>query len=207
MKIQNKIGIVGGTFNPIHLGHLLLAEAARETFNLDRVLFIPSGNSYMKDAKQILDGNNRLHLVELAVRGNPFFEVSAMEIERMGETYTCDTLKILKQKYPETEFYFIVGADSLFHMQKWKNPEIIFQSCHVAAAVRDNMDLSAVKQKAQELQKQYHASVFPVSLGQIDISSTMIRDRIRQHRSIRYMVPASVLQYIEEKHFYQSEQA
>ena len=127
--MEKKVGIMGGTFNPIHNGHLLLAESAREAFGLDEILFMPSGNSYMKDAASILDGKTRAHMTELAIEGNPFFRLSRMELERKGPTYTCDTLSQLKRQEGACQYFFIMGADNLFILEKWKDVEYIFQNC------------------------------------------------------------------------------
>lgn len=105
---------MGGTFNPIHQGHLILAEQAREYCELDEVLFVPSGNSYMKDSDEILDGKTRISMTALAIEDNPFFALSSMEVEREGATYTCETIRELIGTQPRAEYYFILGADALF---------------------------------------------------------------------------------------------
>ena len=123
-----KIGILGGTFNPIHIGHLLLAEQAYEEYHLDQILFMPSGVSYFKDCQMsILSGKMRSDMVSLAIQGNSHFAMSDMEIKRSGNTYTCDTMLELRQEYSEdTLFYFIIGADTLYSMKKWKDVQIVF---------------------------------------------------------------------------------
>ena len=131
-----KIGIMGGTFNPVHYGHLLLAESAREVFELDKVLFMPSGDSYMKDASSILHGETRMQMLKLAIDGNPYFEISRIELDRTGPTYTCDTLAQLQQQNSEDTYYFIMGADSLLMLESWKDPEYVLRNCTIAAAVR-----------------------------------------------------------------------
>ena len=131
---MSKIGILGGTFNPIHNGHLLLAEQARCFYGLDQVLFIPSGCSYMKRQEEILPGEIRFQMVQLAIADNPYFCVSDMEIVREGNSYTCETITRLHAQYPEDELYYIVGADTLFQMEFWKNPEQIFTQCICADA-------------------------------------------------------------------------
>ena len=129
---MSKIGILGGTFNPIHNGHLLLAEQARCFYGLDQVLFIPSGCSYMKRQEEILPGEIRFQMVQLAIADNPYFCASDMEIVREGNSYTCETITRLHAQYPEDELYYIVGADTLFQMEFWKNPEQIFTQCITA---------------------------------------------------------------------------
>lgn len=201
-EIKRRIGIMGGTFNPIHIGHLLLAENARDNFALNEILFIPSGHSYMKDESQITDKNLRLAMTALAIEDNPFFSLSAIEVERAGNTYTYETLTLLKKQNPETEYYFIVGADSLFSMESWKHSEIIFDSCIVLAAVREDKNQSDLLGQIAYLESKYKACIRQISLKEIDISSTDIRHRIAQRKSIRYMVPDKVISFIEENHLY-----
>ena len=193
---HEKIGIMGGTFNPIHTGHLLLAQAALEEAALDSVCFLPSGVSYLKPEDTVLDARDRLKLTELAVLDNPKFTVSDMEIKRSGNTYTCDTLQQLKREQPQNSFYFILGADCLFSMENWYHPEEIFSSCTILAAVRDNLKLSDLEEKADLLRKRFGADISLLHLPRIDISSTDIRERIKTGKSIRYMVPDSVCEYI-----------
>lgn len=199
---HRKIGIMGGTFNPIHTGHLLLAQAALEEAELDRVCFMPSGVSYLKCEDTVLDAEHRLRLTELAVFNNPNFTVSDMEIKRSGNTYTSDTLKQLKAEQPENSFYFILGADCLYSMETWYRPEEIFSSCTILAAVRDNLDLSDLEEKAASLRKRFDAEIFLLHLPRIDISSTDIRERIKAGKSIRYMVPDAVRDYILQNDLY-----
>lgn len=126
MKPLKKIGIMGGTFNPIHIGHLIIAEKAREQFGLDHVLFMPSGMPYMKDCREVLPGKTRTKMTELAIQSNLFFAISTIEVEREGRTYTYETLEYLRTQNPDTEYYFILGADSLWKIEEWKHPERIF---------------------------------------------------------------------------------
>lgn len=201
-EVKRRIGIMGGTFNPIHIGHLLLAENARDNFALKEILFIPSGHSYMKEESLITDKNLRLQMTALAIEDNPFFSLSAIEVEREGNTYTYETLTLLKKQNPETEYYFIVGADSLFSMENWKHPEVIFDSCIVLAAVREDKDQTDLLRQIAYLESKYKACIRQISLKEIDISSTDIRRRIAQRKSIRYMVPDKVISFIEENHLY-----
>lgn len=199
---HRKIGIMGGTFNPIHTGHLLLAQEALEEAKLTQVCFLPSGISYLKQDDNVLDAKYRLCMTELAILGNPDFTVSDMEIKRSGNTYTCDTLKQLKEEQPGTIFYFIVGADSLFSMETWYHPEEVFSSCNILAAVRDNVGLSDLEEKAEQLRSRFDAEITLLTLPRIDISSTDIRERVKVGKSIRYMVPDTVHDYILQNNFY-----
>ena len=202
--MEKKVGIMGGTFNPIHNGNLLLAESAREAFGLDEILFMPSGNSYMKDAASILDGKTRAHMTELAIEGNPFFRLSRMELERKGPTYTCDTLSQLKRQEGACQYFFIMGADNLFILEKWKDVEYIFQNCVIAVAARGDEPDGEIGRKAELLKKRYQADIRLLSERRIDISSLEIRERLQKGQSVRYLLPDSVLAYIAREGLYQS---
>ena len=197
-----KIGIMGGTFNPIHIGHLLLAENAKDNFALDEILFIPSGCSYMKKTSEVADRQTRYEMTRLAIADNPSFSISDIEVKREGNTYTYETLLQLKEQQPETEFYFIVGADSLFSMETWKKPEIIFENCILLAAVRDDKKRKDLEAQILYLKEKFHARIHPISMQEISISSTDIRNRIKEQRSVRYMVPEQVVSYIKEHQLY-----
>lgn len=197
-----KTGIMGGTFNPIHMGHLIMAEAARETCGLEKIIFMPSGNPYMKNAASILDGRLRAKMVELAIYDHPRFTLSMLEVEREGATYTCDTLKTLKEMHPEEEYYFILGADSLFSIETWYKPEMIFHDCVIVAACRGEESLLEIQKKAEELQDRYGAEIILLPERRIDLSSSEIRERLKAGRSVRYMIPEKVLKYIEDNSLY-----
>ena len=201
------VGMMGGTFNPVHNGHLLLAEMAREALGLDRIIFMPSGNSYMKDASAILDGQIRAHMTRLAIEGNPCFSFSARELEREGPTYTCDTLAGLRAENPDIRYYLILGADNLFILEKWRNPEFIFQNCAIAAAMRvegggKKEAPNTVEGMAAHLRQKYQADIRLLPGRRIDLSSTEIRTRLREGRSVRYMLPENVLEFINKNGLY-----
>ena len=202
---MKKIGYLGGTFDPIHIGHLMLAEWAICAADLEEVWFIPTGQSYMKTDHYVLPGAERLHMVELAVEGNSKLKCLDMEILRQGYTYTYETVEELKSQYPDTEFYFIQGADCLFALDSWKNPDRILKSCTVLAAVRGDADLSCLGPKRQELLSKYGGNIILLPFMQLSISSSEIRERVLEGKSIRYMVPDGVLKYIEDKGFYREE--
>ncbi len=199
---SKKVGIIGGTFNPIHLGHLLLAEWAKEKMALDEVLFIPTGNSYMKKNAPILPGKERLNMVNLAINNRTDFTSSDIEIKRSGNTYTYETLEFLKKMNPNTMYYFIAGADCLFSIEQWVHPEKIFENCTLIVATRSDMSLEKLEQKAEELKKNYQGEIHLISFLNIDISSSNIRERLLEGKSIRYMVPDDVITYINEQKFY-----
>lgn len=199
---MRKIGVMGGTFDPIHVGHLMLAEWARSAAGLEEVWIMPTGQSYLKADRQVLPGAERLHMAELAAADNELLKCIDLEIQREGYTYTYETMEQLKAEHPDTEFFFIQGADCLFTMENWKYPERIFESCTVLAAVRGNADLEALEDKRQELTGKYGGNIVLLPFMQLSISSSEIRDRIKEGLSVRYMVPDRVLEYIEKRGFY-----
>lgn len=200
--VKQKVGIMGGTFNPPHIGHLLLAQWAMEECGLNKVLFIPTGTPYMKQRSEIADSFKRLEMVRLAIQGSPQFFVSDIEVAREGATYTCDTLEQLCQANPETEFYFIMGADCLFSIENWHEPERIFAACKVIAAARNASPMEKLEEKRLELIRRYHAEIVLIKFPEMDISSTMIRRRVKEGKNIRYMVPDAVMEYIEQNRLY-----
>lgn len=199
---MKKTGIMGGTFDPIHYGHLLLAEQTREALNLDEVLFIPSGNPYMKNASHVLDRKIRLEMTALAIEGHPYFRLSSIETDKEGPTYTFETLASLCKENPDCRYYFIVGADSLGSMETWKNPKQIFKSCSIAAAVRGEQTESMIRETAEGLSRKYQADIHILPSRFVDISSSEIRERVRAGKSIRYMLPERVLEYIDVHQLY-----
>lgn len=199
---MQKIGVMGGTFDPIHMGHLMLAEWAIDAAGLDQVWIIPTGQSYMKADRQILPGSERLHMAELAVEGNDRLQCLDIEIERGGYTYSYETMEQLKSLYPEDHFYFIEGADCLYSMENWKYPERLLASCTILAAMRGDAVLQELEIKKTELLNRFDGSIQLMPFMQMSISSTEIRERLKQGKSVRYMVPDKVLMYILEKGFY-----
>lgn len=203
MDCRKKVGIMGGTFNPIHLGHMLVAENAYETFGLDEILFVPSGIPYMKE--DVLDAKTRITMTGIAIEDNSHFALSTIEVERDGNSYSYETIRDLKAANPNVEYYFIVGADSLFKMDKWKCPEKIFKEVTILVAKRLGNDGPELDEKIKELTEKYDAYIRMLPINCVDISSTNIRDKVRKHQSIRYMVHYRVIEYIEKNHIYWSE--
>ena len=202
MRIR-KIGILGGTFNPIHYGHLIIGEQALDEFGLDKVIFMPSGVSYLKRNLSMPGPEVRYEMTALGIEGNPFFSVSDMEIKRGGNTYTADTIDELNRLMPDTELMFITGADALHEMKKWVEPERIFRGCTVITSVRDNESPEEVMKDIAFYKEKYGAKIELLHTTNIDISSSMIREHVRQKRSIRYYVPENVRSYILEHSLYE----
>ena len=199
---MSKIGILGGTFNPIHVGHLLLAQYAYEFAYLDEVWIMPTGFSYLKKDDPVPSGEIRLEMVQRAVEDIPYMFPSDVEIKRKGCTYTYETLEYLHQTYPQHEFFFIIGADCLFTMEKWKNIQALFDQCTVIAALRGNVSEENMEQKRLELVNRFQAKIMLMPFKQLDISSTEIRERIKDKKSVRFLVPDGVLQFISEHNLY-----
>ncbi|MCD7763856.1 MAG: nicotinate-nucleotide adenylyltransferase [Lachnospiraceae bacterium] len=204
MKEENhKKGIMGGTFDPIHNGHLMLAESALKQFELDDILFLPAGNPPHKQGRHDgADAEQRLAMVRLAISGHPHFILDDEEMHRHGLTYTRDTLLRLKAKEPDTEYYFIIGADSLMAFDTWYQPEDICKYCSLIVAGRDGADESILRQKTEKLRREFHASIFFLDAPKVNISSTSLRSLCREKRPIRDFVPDAVAGYIEEHGIY-----
>lgn len=202
MKKQ-RIGILGGTFDPIHHGHLVVAEASREKFQLDRVLFVPAGIPPHKKPDTVTDFWHRYLMVSLAVLANPCFEVSRLEYERGGITYTVDTMRQLRQIFgSSTALYFITGADTILEIFGWKKPEELLTLCNFIVATRPGYDLHLVEKVLGEY---YQTAVFPLKMPQLGVSSSDIRRRVRDGRSIKYLVPEAVEAYICREGLYLDE--
>lgn len=202
MKSGKRIGIMGGTFNPIHNGHLLLAKNAQKQVLLDQVLFMPSGNSYMK--RNVLETQKRVAMVALAIERYPDFELSLIEAQKSGNTYTYETLECLKTANPDTQYYFIIGADILFQIEQWRNPKQIFQMAVLVCAVRNDYDFNMIQEKGNDLAAS-GANIIYLNMPKLDVSSTDIRAKVKSNLSISDLVPPEVAQYIEQEHLYYEE--
>lgn len=199
-----KIGIMGGTFDPIHNGHLLLGRQAYQEYRLDQVWFMPCGQPPHKKDHKITEADKRCEMTELAIANNPNFILSKIEANRKGNTYTAQTLDILHKEYPEHTFYFIIGADSLFEIGGWYKPELILHSATLLVANRsyDKAGLSVVDQ-IRLLKKVYGAKICLLHCERIDISSADLRHMYANGESLAPYVPESVENYIRLHHLYQ----
>lgn len=187
---RKRVGIYGGTFNPIHNAHLLVADQAGKALCLDRVLFMPDYQPPHVDHKSAIAAEDRVNMIRLAIADNSFFGLELDEINRKGVSYTYDTIKRLKNRHPDTDFYFIIGGDMVDYLPKW----------HKIGALAKMVQFVGVRRpKANNISKY---PVIWVDVPQVDFSSTDIRKRIEDGRSIRYMVPSAVEDYIEEHHLY-----
>ena len=199
---QKKIGILGGSFDPIHQGHLNIAESAREEFSLDEVWFIPAGHSPNKEESSMSAAGVRAEMTALALKDYPYFKMSSMEIESEETSYTYRTLTKLCARYPNVKFYFIMGADSLDYLERWMHPEIICQKAVLLTAVRDYMDLAVIEQKIKELKQLFEAEIYPVYGGRTDISSSGLRRELAHATAKPTMLPQAVWEYICEHSLY-----
>ncbi|MFA5523925.1 MAG: nicotinate-nucleotide adenylyltransferase [Tissierellales bacterium] len=198
-----KYGIMGGTFDPIHVGHLVIAEEIRCKFKLDKVIFIPAGNPPHKDSSRITSGEHRLQMTLLATISNPFFDVSTIELEKEEITYTIDTIKEFRTSCMDTaEFYFITGADSLLELSTWKDVDQLLSMCKFVAATRPGFQLEKIETKVRELESKYNKGIYTVSVPALQISSTDIRKRIKEGRAVKYLLPESVESYIIKHKLY-----
>jgi len=193
------MGVFGGAFNPIHTAHLVVAEEVRQQMHLDKILFIPYSNPPHKQADQLLEDKHRLNMINLAIQDNEYFESSACEIKR-GKTsinYTVDTLLQLHEAYSkeQVKFYLIIGIDNLIELDSWKDPEKLFTLSEVVVINRPGYLI-------QSVQNEYHRKVTFVPAPHVDISSSDIRQRIKEKRSIKYLVPLAVEKYILENKLY-----
>ena len=187
---RKRIGIYGGTFNPVHNAHLLAADQVGKTLLLNKVLFMPDMIPPHVDHKEAIDAEDRVNMLQLAIEDNPLFGIEMAEIERGGISYTYDTMKYLKEKHPDTDYYFIIGGDMVDYLPKW----------HEIDKLVKLVNFVGVRRPGAQNDSQY--PVIWVDVPGVDFSSTDIRDRIKQGRSIRYMVPDKVAEYIKEHQLY-----
>lgn len=203
IKKIRKIGIMGGTFDPIHIGHLILGENAFLQFGLDEVLFMPSGNPpHKRDRRGRASTMQRVEMVQKAIGPNTHFALSLAETHEEGYTYTKETLERLKAENPDTEYYFIIGADSLFSFENWREPEKICSLCTLVAAVRNHISGEEMDAQIRYLREKLGARILKLDTPNIDISSGTIRRWLSLEKSIRYYVPDEVIRYIEEHGLY-----
>ncbi len=194
-----RIGILGGTFDPIHYGHLFIAEEARARFRLNNVVFIPNGQPPHKNGAEITPARHRFAMTQTGIAGNPHFLCSPIEVQRAGVSYTVDTLAALREMYPEAELFYITGVDAVAEILTWKRHADVIRMATFLAATRPGFDLKTLKEK---LPQEYLARVLLIGSTYLGISSTDIRDRVRQNLPARYLTPDSVLKYIYKNQLY-----
>ena len=201
-----RIGILGGTFDPPHLGHLLIAETARAALGLESVLFIPAGEPWLKSGQRITPATHRLRMVQLAVADNPDFCVCDCEVRRSGASYTVDTLRELRGAYPDSaEWYFIVGSDVLDQFHLWKEPEGILELCRLAVIERPGGPDDGVAALAERFPDAVASgAVVTVAGPRVDFSASELRRILAEGQSVRYQVPDAVAEYIKRHDLYRN---
>lgn len=198
-----RIGVYGGTFDPVHLGHLILAETCREQARLDRVIFIPAGLPPHKQDREFSPGNARAEMLEFAIAGHAEFSVDRSEIKRSGPSYTVETLRSLRQDHPNDELFLLMGADSLAEFPLWKEPREIATLASLIVVNRGSQSPPDLAGLIPHLGASAVARIQLVTMPGIDISSSDLRRRAQQGQSLRYLIPRAVERYIIDHHLYQ----
>jgi len=196
-----RIGILGGTFDPIHLGHLIIAEEVRIKLGLNEIIFIPTGQPWLKVDHSVTPAIHRTEIVRLAIEGNPYFELCTLEVERTGPSYSVDTVAALREQLGAQPLFFILGSDSIAELHLWKEPSRLVQMCQLVVVPRVGLltpELNSLERSIPGVRDRVIQLDAPV----IDISSSEIRQRISLGLSVRYLVPDKVVKYIYEKELY-----
>ena len=202
MNELRKIGILGGTFDPIHNAHLMLGEIAYRQFGLDEVLFMPAKQPPHKTGKEISPVEARIAMVRLAIANKPYFSCSDFELGLQGKSYTAQTLTALHELDPEAQYYFILGGDSLFALDEWYEPEVILQHAVILAAVREDHDVSDMQWRIKYLTERFGGSIELLYTPKMDLSASEIRERVQNGESISGLVPGIVETYIRQNGLY-----
>jgi nicotinate-nucleotide adenylyltransferase len=197
-----KVGVLGGTFDPVHMGHLAIAEEARASLDLVEVILLPAGQPLLKPPRPITPAVHRLHMLRLAVADRPYFKVSAMEIERPGPSYTVDVIAELRVQYDiGDEIYFILGWDSLAQLPEWREPSRLIRMCYLVAVPRPGWQLPKLEALEASIPGISQRVVY-LDKPCIDISATVIRERAARGLSLRHLVPGPVAEYIKKHKLY-----
>lgn len=199
------IGLMGGTFDPIHYGHLIAAENSRSEFDLDRVVFIPAARPPHKEGESVLDSPHRLQMVKLAIAGNPAFDISTLEQERQGLSYTIDTVEYFRDRFPDSQIFFIMGMDSLLMFDTWRDYQRLAGLCRFIVVTRPGYVMEPGQPVLDNLPTLLWENLSMLEIPGLDISSSDIRQRVRLSRPIKYMLPAAVEDYLLEHGLYREE--
>jgi len=197
-----KIGILGGTFNPIHLGHIQMTQFAIKNYGFDKVVILPSGNPPHKNSENLLSGHKRYEMCLLATVDHDNLIVESLEIERKGTTYTIDSLEYFSNIYSNNSIYYIIGGDTVLHLNKWKQFEKVFKLCKFIAFLREGYDNSKILNHAKYLKKQYNLDITFDYQGIMDVSSSDIRNKIANNVDVSEFIPKRVIEYIYEYKIY-----
>jgi nicotinate-nucleotide adenylyltransferase len=196
-----RLGILGGTFDPVHRGHLLLAAAVSDEVGLDRVLFVPAGQPWRKADRHITSAEHRLGMLQLALKGEETFEIATLELEREGPSYAADTLEVLRRDHPEDELFFIWGEDALADVSSWARPERILELATLVVARRAGVERGAVEEAGQRLPGLLDGVVW-LKMPLVDVTATVVRERVRRDLPIGDLMPPAVEAYIREHRLY-----
>ena len=203
--VRNSTGILGGTFDPVHFGHLAIAEEAREQLGLERVLFIPAPDAPLRPGPAAASARHRTRMVDLAVAGNPFFAVDRLELGRPGPSFTVDTLEQLaareREAGREPDLWFILSAEQLRKLPQWRSPDRLLELCRIAVVPRSGTDMPGPAWVESQFPGRGDR-VVPLEGPLLPVSGTAIRERLRLGRSVRYLVPDAVIAYIEDHGLY-----
>lgn len=201
-----RIGIMGGTFDPVHNGHLWIAEHAKEEYALSEVWFMPAGDPYFKAKREVTRADVRFRMTELALEGKQGFCCSDFEIKRAGSTYTAETMRLLRRLYPDDTFYFIIGADSLYQLENWYHPEVLFQNAVILCAGRalsnEADDTDAEIARLNEKYRAFDCDIRRIHCAEMDISSTKIRKIVKTGGELSGLLPEAVACYIKKNGLY-----
>ena len=200
----HRIGILGGSFDPLHNGHLLIAQAAADTFDLETVLFLPNPNPPHKRGRAVLPGEIRSRMIAAAIAPYPRFSLSEYELKRDGICYTCETLAYFRSRFPEQVLYFIMGADSLRDLPTWRHPEEIAHLSVLCVACRDDLHAQSLNELAERMRVRYDADIRLITCGGMDVSSSRIRRMVRAGEDISSLVPKEVARMISEYSLYRA---
>ena len=198
-----RLGVFGGTFDPIHIGHLVIAQVALEEAGLDQVLFVPAGVNPLKVGKAVTAGEHRLAMVQLALAGQPQFAVTDWELRREGPSYTALTLEYIREQHPDDELFLIIGADNLQILPRWRHVKRIAELATILALTRPGTDLKASADAAREQLAGLSSRIRLVEIPGLDISSTWLRDRLVKNLSVAHLLPAEVIGYCKENKLYE----
>ena len=190
---RKKVGVLGGTFNPPHVGHLIIADQVCKQLNLDKLYFMPSANPPHRDGKKTIDAAYRLEMVGTAIKNNPYFDIERSEIERGGKSFTYDTMIQLIEQNPDTDYYFIIGGDMVEYLPKWYEIDKLINLVQFVGVNRPGYTTTT------------EYPIICVDVPLIDVSSTMLREKLKVNGSVRYLIPDQTVKYIHEKGLYQND--
>lgn len=198
---KKKIGIMGGTFDPIHFGHLVIANEVLDKYNMDKIIFIPAGNPPHKKVARATSWHRYL-MTNIATLSNEKFVVSDIEIKTSGKSYTINTVRQLLIEYENTEFYFITGIDAIIDLPNWYETEMLLKLCKFIAVSRPGYSTSEIEEKLSKIKNKYDGQIELLQVPMLQISSTNIRERIKIGRSVKYLLPETVEDYIVKNNLY-----